>query len=195
MGPLLMCSLGEAMLPRYIVIALAGVFLSSIASRAEDNQDQQSTVNMVFGRFGFHIDPKVSGTKCIVHMNLNQKIFLDNFQTIKKLGLLNENLDNSAVFKEPNTLSMAFLFQMIPPATKSVYDENATANNCSFEQTITILDDYGNDKTVPALSYTFTRAIYSKINWDNFPNQNMVKVAPGFRFTPEFQSMVSGEQN
>lgn len=84
---------------------------------------------------------------------------------------------------------------MIPAATKSLYDENAVADKCLFIQTITIIDDYGNDKTIPALSYNFTRDIYKKINWDNFPNQNMIKVAPGFRFDPEFQALVSREQN
>lgn len=84
---------------------------------------------------------------------------------------------------------------MLPVATKPVYEENANADKCSFEQTVTILDDYGNNKTVRAFSYNFTRAIYRKINWDNFPAQNMIKVAPGFRINLEFQAIVSGEHN
>ena len=187
------------MLFRCVVMTLGAIISSAIAARAEDKkangQAPQSTVNMVFGRYGFHSDPKLSTTECNVNMNLDQKTFLENFKEIQKIGLLNETLDSSTVFTKPNTLSLAFLFQMIPAATKALYDENAHADKCSFKQTMTILDDYGNDKTVLALSYTFTRAIYRKINWDNFPNQNMIKVAPGFRIDPELQNMVSGEQN
>jgi hypothetical protein len=192
-------SLGNAMLSRCVVMTLGAIISSAIAAHAEDKkangQAPQSTVNMVFGRYGYHSDPKLSATECNVHMNLDQKTFLDNFKEIQKIGLLNETLDSSTVFTEPNTLSLAFLFQMIPPATKDVYEENADADKCSFKQTMTVLDDFGNDMTVPALSYTFTRAIYRKINWDNFPNQNMIKVAPGFRIDPELQTMVSGEHN
>jgi hypothetical protein len=187
------------MLSRCVVMNLAAIICSGIAAHAEDkkanDQAPQSAVNLVFGRYGFHSDPKISTTGCNVLMQLDQKTFLDTFQETHKLGLMNETLDRSKVTTEPNTLSLAFLFQMLPAATKTVYEENANADKCSFEQSITILDDYGNDKTILALSYNFTRAIYGKINWDNFPNQNMIKVAPGFRINPEFQAIVSGEHN
>jgi hypothetical protein len=60
-------------------------------------------------------------------------------------------------------------------------------------QTVTIIDDYGNDKTVHAASYTFTRALFKKINWDNFSAINMMKIAPGFEFDPEFKAVSSEE--
>jgi len=179
---------------RCTAITVVGIFFSGLPSRAEDKQPQESMINAVFGRFGFHTAPNVSPTKCIVKMDLNQKTFLDNFELIKKFGLLNETLDNSQIYKRPNSLSMAFMFQMLPVATKTLYEENSNADKCEFEQTITILDDYGNEKALLALSYTFTRAVHSKINWDNFPNQNIMKVAPKFRFTTIFQSMVSSER-
>lgn len=144
-----------------IVITLATIVCSAIAADAQNknanDQASQSMVSAIFARYGFHLDPKVSTTECNVLMNLDQKTFLDKFQEIQKLGLLNETLNSSDVFTEPNTMSLAFLFQMIPAATKEVYDENADADKCSFEQTMTILDDYGNNKTVRALSYNFTR--------------------------------------
>lgn len=186
------------MLSRCIVMIFAAIGWA-LAAHAEDktaaDQVPQSTINAVFGRFGFHSDPKVSSAGCSVHMNLDQKEFLAHFHEIQKIGLMNDMLDSSKVNTEPNTLSMGFLFVMLPTATKDIYEENVDADKCSFSQTMTILDDYGNDKTILALSYTFTRAIYKKINWDNFPNQNMMKVAPGFRFSPEFQTMISVEQN
>jgi hypothetical protein len=119
---------------RCVVVTLGAIITSAIAAHAEDKkangQAPQSTVNMVFGRYGFHSDPKLSATECNVHMNLDQKTFLDNFKEIQRIGLLNETLGSSTVFTAPNTLSMAFLFQMIPAATKDVYEENAGADKC-----------------------------------------------------------------
>jgi hypothetical protein len=187
------------------------VVCSLVAVQAEDKEtNKQSAFNTlfgrfgfhsgpivsasVFGRFGFHSGPIVSASVCSVRMNLDQKTFLDHFQEIQKIGLLNDRLDQSRVYTQPTTLSMGLIFVIIPTVTKNIYEDNDGADKCSFSQTITILDDYGNDKTVPVLTYTFTRAIYQRINWDNFPNQNMIKVAPGFRFSPEFQAMVSDER-
>jgi hypothetical protein len=85
------------------------------------------------------------------------------------------------------------MFVMIPTATKDAYDDNANADKCTFHQTLTFIDDYGNDKTISAFSYNFTRSIYKKINWENLPNGNMAKIAPGFRFSPEFQAKFAEE--
>ena len=82
---------------------------------------------------------------------------------------------------------------MLVPTTRAAFDDNTDVDKCSFEEILTTLDDYGNDKEVRTLSYNFTRSLFSKIIWAQFPDQNMMKVAPGFRFTPEFQSMVSSE--
>ena len=121
---------------------LAAIICSAIAAYAEDkkanNQVPRSAVNIAFGRYGFHSDPKVSTTGCNVLMNLDQKTFLDTFQEIHEHGHMNEPLDRSKVNIEPNTLSLAFLSQMLPAATKTVYQENPNADNCYFEQTITI---------------------------------------------------------
>lgn len=121
-----------------LVIATA-IFFSGIASSGTgDSQPPDLLVNMIFGHFGFHAAPPVSPNKCIVHMTLNQKMFLHNFARIKKIWLLNQSLDNSEVFKQPNTLSMAFLFQIMPPATKNLYEGNENADSCLFEQSIII---------------------------------------------------------
>jgi hypothetical protein len=175
--------------------ALLGlIFSSASATRAQDQP--RPAINDVFGPYGFHSDAsKVSGAKCIVFMTLVQKTFLEKFPELQKLGLLNDTLDQSEVFKEPNTLSLAFMFQLFPVATKEIYDDNLDVDKYLFEQTMTVLDDYGNDKTVRVASYGFTRAIYKRINWDNFPAQNIIKVAPGFRLGGDFEELLSSERN
>jgi hypothetical protein len=73
--------------------------------------------------------------------------------------------------------------------------KNANVDKCTFHQTLTIIDDYGNDKTILAFFYNFTRSIYKRANWDNLPSGNMLKIAPGFRFGPEFQTLLTEEHN
>lgn len=180
----------RAFLEKLAVAALA----AALFWPATKLHSQDSALNSVFENFGFHSDPpKIAGAKCSVSMNVVQKTVLDKFPMLQKLGLFNQALGESETFKRPNTLSLAFIIQMLPVATKAAYESNSDIDKCSFKQTITVLDDYGNDETLPVATYGFTRAIYKKINWENFPAQNIMKVAVGFSFSPEFQARVSDE--
>jgi hypothetical protein len=75
---------GNAIMSRCVATTLAAIICSGIAAQAEDktanDQAPQSAVNIAFGRYGFHSDPKVSTTGCNVLMNLDQKTFLETFQ-------------------------------------------------------------------------------------------------------------------
>jgi hypothetical protein len=69
------------------VLTLFAAILCSSATQAEEGKEQ-TTLSGVFESFGFHSDPKVSGTDCNVQMNLNQKVFFDHFSELQQLGAL-----------------------------------------------------------------------------------------------------------
>ncbi|MGO8779164.1 MAG: hypothetical protein ACLQKK_09675 [Rhodomicrobium sp.] len=178
------------------------VFLSTAAlSQSDDGSkdnlgtaDNTATVSVVFGRFGFSSNPDTSPSSCKVEMQLNQATFVKHIDELKAIGLLNSELTQTTVNLMPNTLSMAFAMEIVPVATKEIFERNQDINRCQFFQKVTITDDYGNDKSVLMFSYWFTRELYKKINWDNFPAQNMPKVAPKFQFSREFALMTMGER-
>ena len=178
------------------IVFLSTVELAQSDDRSKDNLDTADnavTVNVVFGRFGFLSNPDVSPTSCKVEMQLNQATFIEHIEELKALGLLNSDITRTAVNLMPNTLSMAFAMQMVPAATKEIFERNNNVNRCEFFQKVTTIDDYGNDKSIMMFSYWFTREVYKKINWDNFPAQNMPKVAPKFQFSQEFMVMTIRE--
>jgi hypothetical protein len=129
-----------------------------------------------------------------VAMKVDQKVLIAHIDQLKAIGLLSKDLTQTIINMEPNIISMAFAIQMLPVATKEVYEINKNANNCDFIQSIILTDDYGNDKQMKMFSYHFTRAIYDKVNWDNFESQKMFKIAPKFAFSPEFMALVSKER-
>jgi hypothetical protein len=182
------------------LLALAFAYTPAISGENEAANDTAATdsgkvsVNDVFGRYGFSSAPHVTSSVCNVEMGLNQQKFLDNIGELQKLGVLNPDLTQTTINLKPNSLSLAFALQSIPVATKEVYDNNKDADRCEFSQSMVIVDEYGNNKKLLMFSYHFTRAIYQKINWDNFLSQNMLKVAPKFHFSSEFQSVVVKER-
>ena len=110
------------------------------------------------------------------------------------MGMLNPDITQTKINSEPNMLSMAFALQMLPVATKEVYESNKEVDRCEFSQSLSSIDDYGNDKKITMLTYQFTRALYKKINWDNIQAQSMMKIAPKFHMSPEFGIILMKEK-
>jgi hypothetical protein len=168
-------------------LALIGpVFAGDDNSSEGTKPDNSVNVNAVFGRYGFSSSPHVTGSSCSVELRLNQKTFIENLDEPKQIGLMNREISQTMINSKPNFLSMAFAVEMLPVATKEIYDENKNVDRCEFSQSLSSTDDYGNEKKILMLTYEFTRALYRKINWDNFQAQGMMKVAPKFHLNPEF---------
>jgi hypothetical protein len=136
----------------------------------------------------------VTASSCNVEMGLNQKTFIENLPQLQQIGLLNRDITQTQINSEPNMLSMAFAIQMLPVATKEIYENNKKVDRCEFSQSLSSIDDYGNDKKIKVLTYEFTRALYKKINWDNIPTQGMMKIAPKFHMSPEFGIILMKEK-
>jgi hypothetical protein len=102
-------------------MTLAAIICSGITAHAEDkkanDQAPQSAVNIAFGRYGFHSDPKVSTTGCNVLMNLDQKTSLETFQEIHNRGPTNERLYISKVINQIH-YRLHFCFKCCLPPQK-----------------------------------------------------------------------------
>jgi hypothetical protein len=177
-----------------LIAALTMPALAGDDNSAEGAAPEAVTVTAVFGRYGFSSVPNVTASSCSVEMYLDQKTLLEHFDELQKIGLMNQDISQTTINTEPNLVSMGFAFQMLPVATKEAYDNHKDADHCEFKQWLTIVDDYGNNKKILMLTYHFTRAIYEKINWDQFPPRNMMKVALGFQFDPGFEASIISEQ-
>jgi hypothetical protein len=190
---------GNCMRTSMLAVALTAVLVGPVfagddSSSEGTKTDNSVNVNTVFGRYGFSSSPHVTASLCNVELTLNQKAFVENIDELKQMHLMNNEISQTMINSKPSFLSMAFAFQLLPVATKEIYDENKDVDRCQFSQSLSSTDDYGNDKKILMLTYEFTRALFKKINWDNFQAQGMMKVAPKFRINPEFGAIVVKER-
>jgi hypothetical protein len=177
----------------YVVIVLAFSGPAFGEDGAGPDVSNPVDVNAVFGRYGFSITPHATGSSCSVTMTLAEKTFVDSIPELKQIGLLNNELTQTAINSKPNMISMAFVIEMLPVATREVYDSNKNVDICEFSQSLLAVDDYGNDKKIPMLTYEFSRSLYKKVNWDKFQAQNLMKIAPKFHSAPEFAQVLLKE--
>lgn len=60
---------------------------------------------------------------------------------------------------------------------KQLYGNNKQIDKLQFVCYGPYQDDYGNITWKPVVSFKVSRAIFSKINWDNFSDTNLIKIA------------------
>ncbi len=160
---------------RLAILALA--LLSATAALADDatkdsanSSDTPNAVNALFGRYGFLSSANITSSSCKIDMQIDQAVFLAHIDELKALGFLNKDLTQTATNMLPNTITMVFTNEVLTVATKEIYDDNKNADRCDFVQSEIVTDDYGNNAKI------------------------MLKVAPNFRFTPNFEALIMREQ-
>lgn len=60
---------------------------------------------------------------------------------------------------------------------KQLYEDNKQIDKLQFVCYGPYEDDYGNITWKPVVSFKVNREIFSKINWDNFSDTNLIKIA------------------
>jgi hypothetical protein len=171
----------------------AVAFIALASSSRADEKPSVGTINEVFGMFGVEQTADISPKTCKIALTLDRSKFIEGIPVLKKFGILNEGLTQTAINSKPFTLAMAFAIQVASAALQQAYENNATADKCAFQQTVRAVDDYGNDKTIKMFSFSFSREIANKIKWEKFQSSNLLKIAPQFAFSPEYMSLVKSE--
>jgi hypothetical protein len=79
------------------------------------------------------------------------------------------------------------------PTVKHLYTDFPDADACNFEVALNSFDVFG--QPAPKLLYTFTfsRAIFNKINWEHFIPSNLAKIAGGFKVSPDAAARLEAE--
>ena len=173
-----------------LVVAAIVVVAASWSMPAFSQEKDEASVNSVFGRFGFTTQ-READKGCATVMTLDRKTFIDSMPQLKAMDILNpEYVTQTRINMEPMALAMAFALEMAPTVVKELYDGEKTSDKCSFRQVVIIQDDFGNDKTETLFQFGFTRAVYSKVNWDKFQTQNLSKIASKFTFGPAMQEAI-----
>lgn len=185
------------MKPLVVAAVALGIGLTAPHAVAETGPGSEgaskSDMNALFSAFGFTEKRQISGKTCRVVADVNQDALIKAVPLLQKLDLLNSEMTQSVVRSKPTKVSMAFAVQMASLEVKNFFDDEKSVDRCAFIQNLTFLDEYGNDKTIPMFSYDFDRSTYGKINWDKFQSTNIIKVAKGFKFSPEVAARTSEE--
>ena len=86
------------------------------------------------------------------------------------------------------------IMEYVPLELNTIYSGDKSVNNLHLVTFSAIPDAYGNSERRELFSFDFTRAIFSKVNWDNFHPYNLTKIAPNFKFSPAKKVRMDAEK-
>lgn len=178
------------------IVTLAALLCAAVSTTfaQSDNSEKPSlSVNQVFGVFGFTTSTSIDHGPCRVTSTLDKQAFLQKVPALQALGMLNPDLTMADINTKPAMLAAAFAMQMTPVVTKETFENNPSVNICSFVVNLKEANVYGHTVDDNILSYSFDRATFDKINWDQFDATNMPKVAQRFLLNPEMMARVDTE--
>lgn len=115
-----------------------------------------------------------------------------NIPMLQQLDIINPDLTETQINLMPNTITMSFLLVDVAGLMPMVY-KAVPMDQSDWTVVLKVADLYGHLQTKTAFTFRFNKALFDRINWDNFETQNFAKVAPGFRFSPWLESAVTAE--
>jgi hypothetical protein len=178
------------------VVAMAALLyavVSTAFAQSDDSTKPTLGVNDVFGGFDFTMSTSIDHGSCRVTSTLDKSAFLQNVPTLQTLQMLNPDLTTTDINTKPTMLAAAFTLQMTPVVTKETFEKNPDTNICLFVVNLKEANIYGHTVDDNILSYTFDRATFDKINWDQFEAGNMPKVARQFLLNLQMMARVETE--
>ena len=128
--------------------------------------------------------------------NLNiwtdEQVTLTSIPALQSLGAINPGVTQEVINTHPITYSgvtAMFFTSMILP---SIYQHSAV-DTIHVTLYLTGQDEFGNADKHSIMTFDFNRSLFSKINWDKFQPQNLIKLAPNFKLDTWYEAQLNGE--
>lgn len=133
--------------------------------------------------FGCSMNTAKSGSITRVQVECDQQKIIDNFPALQKMGMMNPDITQTQINMMPSALAAVFLQEVTATLIHPLY-QSTPAQETEWSSSLVVADAYGNAKSHTVFTFHFNRAIDSRVNWDNFNDANLPKIAPNYVLTP-----------
>lgn len=171
---------------RILITLLIATFLISTCAQAEENpakpDDYSAVLSMIADLVGGSVNAKTEVGQRVVSITVDRNKVNRDFEKLQALKLLNPDISQTFIAMHQNPAGLAIATQLAVMAVVTEYRTQKT-DKCAFVAYFLVPDDYGQQQKIPLFAFGFDRALYNKINWDNFDDSNLSKVAHGYKLS------------
>ncbi|MHB8391720.1 MAG: hypothetical protein ACYDBH_19435 [Acidobacteriaceae bacterium] len=114
-------------------------------------------------------------------IRINETKFLAAIPVLQQIGVLNPDLNQTAINLMPVALSSIAAETISGLAVMTMY-QDPRLDRLQVNSYLQVPDNYGHMKSHLMHSFSFNRKLYSRIDWKNFQTTNLPRVAPGFKY-------------
>ncbi len=179
------------MLKRGIVVLLGfGVIaLPAMALPAMAQTVAPQAVATPFDADGYEVTAAVTPKECLVVSSIDLKTMLAKIKDLQSKGLIRPDVDAAHVKTHAWTTAAAFALRVEPIFVVTVFKNSPDINLCHFGQAFVGFDG----KAEIGYTFTMTRAMYDKVNWEKFTPTDLPNVAQGFSVGPVTDEHMNAE--
>lgn len=157
---------------------IAALMMPSPVSAEEklSTSDYAGVLSMLSDMAGGSVDAKIQNGQKVVSITIDRDKVDRDFKKFQALQLLNSDITETFINTHQNPAPLSIATQLAVMAVIVEYRTQKT-DHCAFVAVFLVPDDYGQLQKIPVFAFGFDRALFNKINWDNFDNSKLSKVA------------------
>jgi hypothetical protein len=157
----------------------------AMALNAPAFADANNLQKIVAGMKVFGCDMQTAKSGAVTHVQVlcDQQKVIDSFPLIQQMHLMNPDITQTQINVMPSALSSVFLQEMTATLIHPLY-QSTGAQETSWVGGLIVADAYGHLKSHAVFTFRFNRTLDGRVNWDNFDDANLPKIAPGYALTP-----------
>ncbi|MEO6920569.1 MAG: hypothetical protein ABI171_16430 [Collimonas sp.] len=174
-----------------IAIAAAASFSFATSASAASATPAATPVDVTtpFTEQGYSILTKATPQDCLVASNIDLETMIAKTADLQRSGMVRKNVDVAHIRTHAWTTASAIGLKLQPKLIQSTFKDHPEIDRCGFLQTITPADN----TPVAAYALVMTRALYDKINWSTFTEQQLPAAAEHFSIGPVTQQHMDAE--
>jgi hypothetical protein len=176
---------------RNIVVAL-GLVVGGSAQAADVNYPMPIMAEGS-GYSSFGLSSKLTADPCSLTISIDQPTFVQKIPALIAAKIFSDRVSPNMGVSASHFLMNTLIEEFNPGVVKDLFDEGGSPASCRFTWQYVEPDEYGNDKTHPIQTFTFTKATYQKINWQRFQYTNFPKVSIRQSIDPSFSALANSE--
>lgn len=178
-----------------IPFVLAIILTSSAQAEKMSPADSQQVVKAFTEMVGGSVDVKDEGNQRTIMLVVDREKIYEKRQFIQNIGLLNKELTETFLRTNKNAISLVLASYGAQFSVISEYENTSKADNVLLYAYAVVPDLYGQKEKQLLFSFRFTRAIYNKINWDNFDSSNLSKITKNYKMSAWMMGQFGGDHD
>lgn len=174
-----------------ILATLAAIILAATASNASG--PSLEAVESGLHTMGITVSRQENNGLTTLTIDCNEATAVESIPALQAKGVMNPNVTRTQVNLAPVSFSTMVALLGVVAYIQPLYHDSKNTNQLTAKVNLLTPDDYGHLQIHPLFSFSFSRDLFNRIDWDNFEDVRFPRVAAHFKYSQWFKDHSENE--